>query len=224
MLALFAAHPAVQPAAHLSEPQHVLAAAARPDDEPRGRHGRQADYPRPPPAEYSGCWDEQLEGSFLQTGAAAEMKPQVDSDKWKQDYNWFANDKMNEAGKPPNRWADVPKLGLTGAESQPARGPPTPLCCARSRPEHAARRRAAQAVLPALATPPLRHPCPSHVRLPQIPSGRMRSRARAWTSRCGVRCWVRCPPSPERSSAARSSRAANAKVRSARLDGPMRLG
>ena len=101
MLALFAAHPAVQPAAHLSEPQHVLAAAARPDDEPRGRHGRQADYPRPPPAEYSGCWDEQLEGSFLQTGAAAEMKPQVDSDKWKQDYNWFANDKMNEAGKPP---------------------------------------------------------------------------------------------------------------------------
>ena len=51
------------------------------------------------------------------------MKPQIDSDKWKQDYNWFSNDKLNAAGKFPNRWADVPKLGLTGAESQPARAP-----------------------------------------------------------------------------------------------------
>tara|TARA_B110001452_G_scaffold17507_1_gene14195 strand:+ start:56 stop:631 length:576 start_codon:yes stop_codon:yes gene_type:complete len=99
-------------------PEHVERVLSAPQAGAE-RHGRSSDYPRPEPAEHSGCWDEQMEGSFLQTGAA--MKPQVDSDKWKQDYNWFSNDKLNAAGKAPNRWADVPKLGLTGPESQPAR-------------------------------------------------------------------------------------------------------
>ena len=104
-------------------PEHVERVLAVPQAGAHG-HGRGSDYPRPEPAQHSGCWDEQMDGSFLQTGAA--MKPQVDSDKWKQDYNWFSNDKLNAAGKNPNRWADVPKLGVTGAESQPARAPAPP--------------------------------------------------------------------------------------------------
>lgn len=102
------------------EPPPVDVLAARPGGAQQRGTGRSADYPRPQAAEHSGCWDEQMEGSFLQTQTATGMKPQVDSDKWKQDYNWFANDKVNQAGKSPNRWAEVPKLGLTGAESQPA--------------------------------------------------------------------------------------------------------
>ena len=131
MFSLLAIALAVSEDAAAPAPEHVERVLAAPQAGARG-HGRSSDYPRPEPAEHSGCWDEQMEGSFLQTDAA--MKPQIDSDKWKQDYNWFSNDKLNAAGKFPNRWADVPKLGLTGAESQPARAsapPPRPPPAAR---------------------------------------------------------------------------------------------